>query len=594
MIVRGAVRTDRAVIAATPWAWRLPSGGCPAHPHELRFDAVTGRGSWIWRTQGDSRVRPEHAALDGKVFAAGSSHPTEGEPGDAFNCRCYKEFIAVGHGGKPPTKAQQRAVERATRTAQQVAARKHAKRVAKRRAASASSGSTTRTNSAPPIRTDRAGSRALDVRLDRGAVEQTVEGYLRIEGVAGAGDVLLPYPERGRVEWRSLDELVAAAPTLVGKPITIEHEVDLVTPDNWQAVSHGVVERAWVDGGELRFVALFTTREAIDAIRSGVDKLSLAYRLDPEAARTPITLPDGRTADGQQAGIHFDNLTLTRTPRAGESARLRLDSKGTHTMELLKFTATRTDSTRASGKLPALMLAGLLAASADKGTRTDEDLPVGRLVVEKSDGTAVELTLPDGMLGDVLAMVGAGPAAEAPAEDMPEGEATDELVADEDMPRTDAGRPVLGRLREAVGAAEIVDARLRTDAARRDTEARARPVFGARPMAQLDEAGIMAATVRLAGLGDDKARRADALAATVRATRTDARAAGRALGQLDAMFDEALAAHAANAAKRTDGAPAWGTVLAVPSGSSTRKDTNADARSRMTARRDARTARKAS
>lgn len=45
---------------------------------------------YIWRTEGDNRVRPNHAAKNGRIFSwnepAGFKHP-----GDEFNCRCTAE-----------------------------------------------------------------------------------------------------------------------------------------------------------------------------------------------------------------------------------------------------------------------------------------------------------------------------------------------------------------------------------------------------------------------------------------------------------------------------------------------------------------------
>lgn len=43
---------------------------------------------YVWVTQGDHKVRPEHAALHGEVFSW--DHPSdEGHPGQAANCRCH-------------------------------------------------------------------------------------------------------------------------------------------------------------------------------------------------------------------------------------------------------------------------------------------------------------------------------------------------------------------------------------------------------------------------------------------------------------------------------------------------------------------------
>lgn len=45
---------------------------------------------YIWRTQGDSKVRPSHRANDGKIFSWDDPPPT-GHPGEDFGCRCFAQ-----------------------------------------------------------------------------------------------------------------------------------------------------------------------------------------------------------------------------------------------------------------------------------------------------------------------------------------------------------------------------------------------------------------------------------------------------------------------------------------------------------------------
>jgi hypothetical protein len=45
---------------------------------------------YIWRTHGDDKVRPSHAANDGRIFAL-YNPPATGNPGEDFNCRCWAE-----------------------------------------------------------------------------------------------------------------------------------------------------------------------------------------------------------------------------------------------------------------------------------------------------------------------------------------------------------------------------------------------------------------------------------------------------------------------------------------------------------------------
>ena len=51
-----------------------------------------GVDSYIWRTVGDSRVRPTHAEREGQVFRW-DNPPSDGHPGNAVRCRCRAEAI---------------------------------------------------------------------------------------------------------------------------------------------------------------------------------------------------------------------------------------------------------------------------------------------------------------------------------------------------------------------------------------------------------------------------------------------------------------------------------------------------------------------
>jgi peptidoglycan hydrolase-like protein with peptidoglycan-binding domain len=55
-------------------------------------DADEKKGTYIWRTVGDNRVRSEHAVRDGKTFSW-DNPPDGGHPGEAPNCRCTAETV---------------------------------------------------------------------------------------------------------------------------------------------------------------------------------------------------------------------------------------------------------------------------------------------------------------------------------------------------------------------------------------------------------------------------------------------------------------------------------------------------------------------
>lgn len=59
------------------------------------FHRVTGVTHFRWISMRDERVRPLHQTLHGKVFTM-QGHPTEGYPGQPFNCRCVAEPVKRG------------------------------------------------------------------------------------------------------------------------------------------------------------------------------------------------------------------------------------------------------------------------------------------------------------------------------------------------------------------------------------------------------------------------------------------------------------------------------------------------------------------
>jgi Phage Mu protein F like protein len=57
---------------------------------ELFAKAESPTTHYIWRTQGDDKVRSSHAANEGKIFAW-DNPPDTGNPGEDFGCRCWAE-----------------------------------------------------------------------------------------------------------------------------------------------------------------------------------------------------------------------------------------------------------------------------------------------------------------------------------------------------------------------------------------------------------------------------------------------------------------------------------------------------------------------
>ncbi|MCW8915521.1 MAG: phage minor head protein [Magnetovibrio sp.] len=58
------------------------------------FKSNNMKGSYIWHTQGDGKVRESHAERDGKKFSW-DNPPEGGHPGEDYNCRCWAEETDV-------------------------------------------------------------------------------------------------------------------------------------------------------------------------------------------------------------------------------------------------------------------------------------------------------------------------------------------------------------------------------------------------------------------------------------------------------------------------------------------------------------------
>lgn len=65
------------------------------------FMRARGVKRFRWITMRDNRVRPLHRKLHGTVVPIGG-HPTEGYPGEPFNCRCWAEPIPEPNAPKWP------------------------------------------------------------------------------------------------------------------------------------------------------------------------------------------------------------------------------------------------------------------------------------------------------------------------------------------------------------------------------------------------------------------------------------------------------------------------------------------------------------
>lgn len=157
-------------------------------------------------------------------------------------------------------------------------------------------------------------------------LHKTPEGYLtgRI-CVTGAG--VFRYMDNagkfiGRL--RSVDEVKKATASLNGKPVTLLHPSDEVTPENAKKLSVGMsASDASFDDGLNNFVTItITDKAAIDAIERGeVKAISCGYTCD---VTDDVGVWQGSPHQQKQTDIAYNHIALVREGRAGDQVRFRV------------------------------------------------------------------------------------------------------------------------------------------------------------------------------------------------------------------------------------------------------------------------------
>lgn len=157
----------------------------------------------------------------------------------------------------------------------------------------------------------------------------TEEGFLK--GVASVTNIgVFPYLKAdGSWEWelRHPDDVFAkeSLDSLKMKPITNDHPDELVTPENiakYQVGNIGNDIRAW-DGIHVAVDMVIQKKDAIDAIVLGKRGFSCGYTCDlVDESGTYLGVPYTK----RQTNIRYNHLSLVNEGRAGEDARIKLDT----------------------------------------------------------------------------------------------------------------------------------------------------------------------------------------------------------------------------------------------------------------------------
>lgn len=174
----------------------------------------------------------------------------------------------------------------------------------------------------------------MALRYDGGtlnAVEESDEGFLILKGAATRTGVFRYRNLDGteRLELRHPDDVLdpKSLKTLAGKPFTVEHPPELVTPRNVDTYSRGSVNNRVevVGNGLIEVVINVHHQDAIDEIKlKRKQELSCGYNCDVVEESGVF---DGERYTHRQRNIVYNHLSLVEKGRAGEICSLRVDSE---------------------------------------------------------------------------------------------------------------------------------------------------------------------------------------------------------------------------------------------------------------------------
>lgn len=215
------------------------------------------------------------------------------------------------------------------------------------------------------------------IRLDN--TYYTQEGYLKDRPILTTTGIFeYSDPDGGTRRELRLPEEVFDKDSLAsyrGKPIIITHDAGLVSKDNVHENQIGtILSEGFRDGDNVRADIIIHDTDGMK--ESGLRELSLGYNLDLD--ETPGVW-NGHPYDAIQRNIRVNHLALVREARAGEQARLNIDSRD----PILKggrvnMSNKRTGATHADGLLSPEELQKAIAeykARRAQAAKTDGDDP---------------------------------------------------------------------------------------------------------------------------------------------------------------------------------------------------------------------------
>jgi len=165
-----------------------------------------------------------------------------------------------------------------------------------------------------------------------GSVTETPEGYLKFDAVATRSGIFIYHNTDGSIRkaYRSPEEVFKAdsMASFSLKPIVNDHCMGVtpkITADNVKDFQIGSIgENIRRDGNFVKLSGMITDKSGVAAVKAGRRGLSLAYDSD-DIEEHGIT-PDGLEYDYRQTNIRGNHLAIVDRGRAGDMARLNMDT----------------------------------------------------------------------------------------------------------------------------------------------------------------------------------------------------------------------------------------------------------------------------
>lgn len=173
--------------------------------------------------------------------------------------------------------------------------------------------------------------RRYDLSDDLAAPEVTTSGFLRTQGrITRAGVFEYRRADGSKIlELRPPEEVFdpESLRSFDLVPLTIDHPVEGVSPENARSLAVGVVSGPRRDADHVRADVMIHSADAMTAAKNGASQISLGYDATVYARTGTWIGPDGAAVrfDSVQTKIRGNHAALVSKGRAGPTVALRLD-----------------------------------------------------------------------------------------------------------------------------------------------------------------------------------------------------------------------------------------------------------------------------